>query len=363
MIRTVSAAGFDTVLLQVRGRGEAFYRSAIDPRAAELSPDFDPLALAIELGHAAGLSVHAWVNVNLVASPVTLPRSADHVARRHPEWLMVPRALAAELSRAEPQSASYLSTLARWTRSQSNTVEGLYLSPVATEAQDYSVSVLRELVAAYPLDGVHLDYIRYPGESFDFSPAALAEFRSTRLPFTSAGERDRLDAAARRDPTAWTTYLPESWAGFRRDRLTELVERIVTTVSETRPGATVSVAVVPDAAEARDRKGQDWAAWARDGLVDAVCPMAYTTDPTVFARQVASVRQAIGDVPVWAGIGAYRLTAAQTSAHVRLARDGGAAGIVVFSYDSLAGQRDGGARYFAQLRPTLIEDASLFSAR
>ncbi len=237
------------------------------------------------------------------------------------------------------------------------------MSPVSTDAQAYSVGVIRELVESYPLDGIHLDYIRYPDETFDFSAAALAEFRASRLPFSSAEERTRLDAAARRDPTAWTTYLPETWATFRRDRLTELVERIVATVDQVRPGTPVSVAVVPDAAEARSRKGQDWAAWARDGLVDAICPMAYTTDAGTFARQVASVRASAGDRPVWVGIGAYRLTAAETSAHVRLARDGGAAGVAVFSYDSLASQRDGGARYLSLLRPALLDDAVSLPAR
>lgn len=363
MVKAASDAGFNTLLLQVRGRGEAYYRSRIDPRAADLPADFDPLALAVELAHEAGLSVHAWVNVNLVASAVNLPRSPTHVVRRHPEWLMVPRALTRDLARTKPAAQGYLTTLAGWTRRQSDTVEGLYLSPLTREARDYSVSVIREIVDAYAIDGVHLDYIRYPGDGFDFSPAALAEFRASRLPETDSAERDRLDAAARRDASAWTTYLPESWAAFRRDRLTALVEGIVAAVSDARPAIPVTAAVVPDEADARARKGQDWVGWARDGLIDAVCPMAYTTDRTLFAQQVAGVRTAVDDVPVWAGIGAYRLTAAQTAAHVRLARGAGAVGIALFSYDSVAASRDGGARYFAELRPALIEGDTQAVAR
>jgi uncharacterized lipoprotein YddW (UPF0748 family) len=276
---------------------------------------------------------------------------------------MVPRALTRDLVRTKPAAQGYLTTLARWTRRQSDTVEGLYLSPLTREARDYSVSVIREIVDAYAVDGVHLDYIRYPGDGFDFSPAALAEFRASRLPETDPAGRERLDAAARRDPSAWTTYLPESWAAFRRDRLTALVEGIVAAVSDARPAIPVTAAVVPDEADARARKGQDWVGWARDGLIDAVCPMAYTTDRTLFAQQVAGVRTAVEGVPVWAGIGAYRLTAAQTAAHVRLARGAGAAGIALFSYDSVAASRDGGARYFAELRPALIEGDTQAVAR
>ena len=58
----------------------------------------------IARAHEAGLQVHAWINVNLVASAVDLPAAREHVIYRHPEWLMVPRALADELSNVDPRS-------------------------------------------------------------------------------------------------------------------------------------------------------------------------------------------------------------------------------------------------------------------
>jgi len=358
MIDRVSAAGFDTVLLQVRGRGEAYYRSRLEPPAPELlaRPGFDPLALAIELGHAAGLSVHAWVNVNLVSSAAALPRSAGHVVGRHPEWLMVPQALARDLSAIDPASPAYVATLARWTRREAASVEGLYLSPITVAAQDYSVALIEELAGSYALDGVHLDYVRYPNDAFDFSPAALAEFRVSRLSFSTTDERERLDAAAESDPLAWTAYLPDSWAEFRRARLTALVDRIGQAARRTRPGSLISAAVVPSVAEAREGRLQDWAGWVRGGLLDVVCPMAYTDDAGVFERQVLAIRDEVPGATIWAGVGAYRLSASAASRHVRLARQAGANGVALFSYDSVAAGRDGGRRYFASLKPALLED-------
>ena len=63
MVAAARASGFNTLLVQVRGRGDAYYQSAIEPRAAELAahPGFDPLASTISQAHAAGLRVHAWV--------------------------------------------------------------------------------------------------------------------------------------------------------------------------------------------------------------------------------------------------------------------------------------------------------------
>jgi hypothetical protein len=58
---------------------------------------------------------------------------------------------------------------------------------------------------------------------------------------------------------------------------------------------------------------------------------------------------------VWAGIGAWRLSAAAAAARVRLAREAGANGIAIFSWDSVAAERDGGRRYLATLRTVLLE--------
>ena len=80
------------------------------PAALAAQPAFDPLATTIAKAHEAGLQVHAWINVNLVASAAELPAAREHVIYRHPEWLMVPRALADELSTVDPHSPGYRRT-------------------------------------------------------------------------------------------------------------------------------------------------------------------------------------------------------------------------------------------------------------
>jgi uncharacterized lipoprotein YddW (UPF0748 family) len=99
MVRAAQSGGFNTLVVQVRGRGDAYYRSALEPRASDLTSqkDFDPLAATLAHAHRAGITVHAWVSVNLVSSAVTVPTAAQHVIRRHPEWLMVPRELAGDM--------------------------------------------------------------------------------------------------------------------------------------------------------------------------------------------------------------------------------------------------------------------------
>lgn len=343
MVAAAQAGGFNTLLVQVRGRGDAYYSGTMEPRAAELAgkPAFDPLATVLSDAHASGMKVHAWVAVNLVSSSVTLPASRDHVIYRAPDWLMVPRELTAEMKKIDLRSPAYIGRLARWTRAHSNVVEGLYTSPLHAAAQDHTASVIGEIAAKYPVDGIHLDYVRFPSEDFDFSPPALEQFRMSVL--SDLTERERRDAAARAaiDPAAYANMFPERWSDFRRSRLTSLVIKIRTAVKTARPGTLISAAVVPDAQTAFDSRLQDWRAWIDQSLLDVVCPMAYTADPAAFQTQIAAARTYAGSRPVWAGIGAYQLTAPQTLSHIAAATRLGAAGVILFSYDALAAPPNG----------------------
>jgi uncharacterized lipoprotein YddW (UPF0748 family) len=350
MVTSARAAGFNTLLVQVRGRGDAYFAGGLDPRPSLLAADrdFDPLETTVARAHAAGLRVHAWINVNLVAGANELPASRDHVIYRHPEWLMVPRAIAEDLRAIEPRSPEYLGRLTRYTRSQSSEIEGLYLSPIDPASAAYTTSVVRDIVARYAVDGVHLDYVRYPNETFDYSRAALDAFRAEVGPELAAGDRHRLDTRARTEPLIYTRSFPERWRTFRAARMTRLVGDLSSAIRNARPGALVSAAVVPVADDAVARRLQDWRTWIDTGLVDVVCPMAYTTDADLFATQIAGARDTAGTDRVWAGIGAYRLSSAQIVDNIMAARRLGVGGIILFSYDSLTAPGRG-ADYLAQV--------------
>ena len=126
------------------------------------------------------------------------------------------------------------------------------------------------------------------------------------------------------DPLAYPDTFQAEWKAFRVARMTALMSRLRAAIRTARPEALVTVAAAPAIDEARDRKFQDWTAWLQSGLVDAVCPMAYTPEPDRFAEQIAAARDAVGGRGIWAGIGAYRLPPAQTIANIETARRLGA---------------------------------------
>ncbi len=350
-VERAAAAGFNMLLVQVRGRGDAVHASTLEPRlgALERAPlGFDPLALAIDEAHARGIAVHAWVNVNVVTELATVPDDPRHLARAHPEALMVPRELARELARTSPYQPRYLDRLLAWSRTHAERVEGLYAGPWSARVRERVEAVVLELVEGYDLDGVHLDYIRYPGPDFDYSAGAIGAFRDWAAPRLGSAERRALDRAAERDPLAWPDGLAELWGEFRREQVSRLVERLHFAVKTRRPWVVVSAAVTPDTLAARRDRFQDWPAWARAGLLDAVAPMAYAVEDARFRDQVAQGVGVAPGVEVWAGIGSYLTGLDGTLRKILIARDLGADGIVLFSYDWVVSADGGGGDRFLE---------------
>jgi len=313
-------AGFNALFVQVRGRGDAFYISRVVERSELLRgqpADFDPFARLLARARSRGLQVHAWVNVLLTAH-FGVPLPPGHVAVRHPEWLMVPREAAREALSAPP--AGVIPLVERY-RDPADT-EGLYLSPSAPGVAVHLEQVVSELMRRYAVDGVHLDFIRYPSADYDWSRPALEGFAATR------GGGDLLAAPS---------LDPEGWGNYRRAALDGLAVRLSAVARQARPGLVVSAAVVPDLPKALYQNYQPWPSWMARGVLDAVCPMIYTPDTRLFRSQVEQARGKLGaSAAVCAGVGAWRLPVSSVLEKIRAAREAGASGVVLFSHESFA---------------------------
>jgi uncharacterized lipoprotein YddW (UPF0748 family) len=329
--------GFTDLVVQVRGRGDAFYNSQWEPRAEELMGqpvEFDPLALMIQEAHAQGLRVHAWLNAYLVANVGKLPDLQQHIIYQHPDWLMVPRSLAAQLYRMDPKSPEYLAKLRDYMRANRQTIEGLYASPAHPDVKEHLRRVWLDVLEKYDVDGLHYDYVRYPNYNFDYSRKSLERFRAELEPKLDEAERQKYAAFAAKNPLIYATAFPARYAQFQREQVTDLVESIYHAVKARKPDVAVSAAVFPDAGEGYRSRYQDWKVWLRHGALDIVCPMAYTPDTDVFKKQMAQALNMSAGHPVWGGIGSWRQPVDSTLEKIKAARDLGAQGFILFSYDS-----------------------------
>lgn len=226
---------FNTVFFQVRARGEVFYNSKIEPLSSIVvsgsygNRNFDPLAFAIEETHKRGMECHAWM--------VTYPLGTDkHV-----------KSLGAEsIVKKEPTITKKFK--GEW-----------FLDPGNPRTDDYLLTIVEEIVSNYDIDGIHMDYIRYPDNRGQFPDDGLYRMYSSG----------------------------KSLSDWRRDNITRFVSKLYKKVKELKPWVQVSSAPL-GRYRALNERGIGWTAretvyqdagkWMEMGIHDAIYPMMYYKD-------------------------------------------------------------------------------------
>lgn len=184
----------NVIIFQVRPACDAMYASAIEPWSEYLTgtmgqapqPFYDPLAFAIEEAHKRGLELHAWFNPYRarLASPQT-PACAQHISKARP-------ALVRQYGKL------------------------LWLDPGEKEVQDYSLSVIMDVVNRYDVDGLHFDDYFYPYKEKD----------------TAGNDLDFPDAASWRRFGAVSGLSRDDW---RRQNVNTFIQRVYTSVKAAKP--------------------------------------------------------------------------------------------------------------------------------
>jgi uncharacterized lipoprotein YddW (UPF0748 family) len=341
LVNSAADNGFNTLIVQIRGRGDAYYNSRVEPRAIELKgqpPSFDPLALTLSEAHKRGLKVHGWLNTSLLANLDALPSDPRHVYNKHPEWLAVPKPVAAELYNISPHDPAYRQKIVEWSKANRGELEGVYTGPANPKVREHIYKIWMDVLQHYPVDGLHFDYVRFASPDFDYSRTSMEKFRKWLEPQLSGDERRELKKALKANPLAAPETFPAKFADFQRAQVTALVERIYHAVKKRRPEALVSAAVFANDENAYTRRFQDWRRWLQMGILDVACPMAYSTDTAVFQKQieVAATTAHGANRHVWAGIGAYRIPSESTIEKINVARALNTEGFILFSYDFTA---------------------------
>ena len=341
VVDLASEMNINTLLIQVRGRGDSYYKSALAPRAEDLGaspPDFDPLQRVIERAHAQGMEVQAWINVFLVWSAGDPPQSPQHIVNAHPEWISV-RANGERLVEMVPEEF------------EEQKIEGMYIAPGNPEVRRYLRDVVREIVTHYNVDGIHLDYLRYPEPGVGYDAATRTAFErefgidpiqidqpdSTLLSVIGA---DRIPDLRLR------------WIQWKKDQITGLVRDLRNDLDTYKRGLKLTAAVIADQMAAENRYNQDWPTWLREGIIDAAIPMAYGTSTPVVERQIAAALSIPTQRHVYAGIALYNEGARDAVEKIRRARQLGVDGIALFSYDSLLGR----AGYARQIKTWALRE-------
>jgi len=300
LLARAEAAGANGIMVQVVGRGEAYYDSDLLPPAHFAGFD-DPLQYLIQKAGPMGLEVHAWINAFLVWSAPSGPESPMHIYNTHPEWFTAD--INGRSSRTFTDSEA-----------EAAGIVGATLSPAFPGVREYIAGIAVELAENYRIDGIHLDYIRYPNSSFGFSSAELELFQLA----TGLSQGDN----------------PEAWAVWRQQQVTETVATVRAVLRSADPGVLLSCAVMANPYSSAAEFSSDWRSWLDYGLVDFVCPMAYTSDPDR-AIELAEITTSVHPDKIVYGIGVWNQTVSNAVRGAQQAVSLGAAGVCVFSLNSL----------------------------
>ncbi len=330
LIADARKANLNTLIVQVRRRGDSLYAKSIEPPVedAAYDPAFDGLAYVIEAAHRAGLQLHAWIN----AMPVWRgnqppPKDSTHVFRQH--------GLSA-------QGEDFWLTCSP--EGEARFPVGYFLDPGHPAAQEHLANVYLGIVRNYDVDGIHFDYIRYPeteskaerGSPVGYNPTSLARFRR---------QTGRSDTPAVDDG---------QWTAWRLKQVTQLVRRIYIEAKAIRPGIKVSAATISWGKPPRGEKDfldaspgrriyQDWHGWLKEGILDLAVPMNYNreSDPVIrswFDGWIRWEKRHRHGRQLAVGIGAYLNSSQQNLAQLARIRrtEGrhGVDGISIYSYAS-----------------------------
>lgn len=336
-------AGVDTILAQVRGRGDAWYETALAPRSEELSepPPFDPLGVLVK--ECEGVKNVAWLNAFFVWGGQSPPSSPLHPANAHPEWVLMD---------SEKRRVSEYSPAER----AKGWIEGFYADPASEEYRALFASIAGEVVKKYPVAGVHLDFIRYPGPGYG-QGGPLAERYKTLYGLDPALLPVSFGLP---DLGKWLSgeMKPEErvlltgrllFAGMKAGEITKTVRAVAKEVKAARSGAGVSAAVVPEAGTAYFEKGQDWRGWAAEGLVDGLYPMVYFGPKERVSGELlgiaAEAASSAPSVSFHAGLGGYIKEPADICAEAAVASELGFDGVSLFDAGSLRKKPGGISSY------------------
>ncbi len=261
LVADAHTANANTLVVQVRRRGDSYYNESVEPRAADAALDpapFDPLASLIAAAHAADppLHVYAWV----VVFPVwhwddySTTDPSRHVYYRHGcgngcDW-------------SDPDN--WLT----YRYNGGNPVPDYELDPGHPAAAAYTVDVVLHLVRHYDVDGIALDYIRYGGQDYGYNKVSEDRFHAA---YGGSGHPSPTDA---------------NWMAWRREQVTKVVRRIYLEALAVKPDLVVGAATIawgngPDQAGGWENSSayksvfQDWRGWLEAGIVDLALPMNY----------------------------------------------------------------------------------------
>lgn len=251
--KNFSELGFNFVLLLVKSSdGWLYYNSSIGP--VDPRYKWDPLEVAVEEAHRFGLELHAWL---CIFRDIKL-------AREKPDLAMV---------------------------DINGNVSTEWVCPGKEEVRSYMKRLISEVAFQYDVDGIHLDYIRYPNRIYCYCSKCQENWK-----------REHPEIPWPPQPT------DSAWIKMRQDIITSFIEETRIMLKGINSKIELSATVFPIPEDAIYNRMQNHPLWAEKGIVDFITPMTYTSNSSLFQQYLEEIVKVTKcKVLIYAGIGLHEL--------------------------------------------------------
>ena len=246
LVADAHACNANTIVAQVRRRGDTFYPSPYEPYASGIQSGFDALAYLVQKCHSTSprLDVNAWFVVWPVASVGAVPTNPNHPYNKYPQYLT------------------------KTDTGSTDIADDYWFDPGNPNAEQYTYNVIMDVVNRYDVDGINFDYIRYGFNNAGYNDVSVARFNRA---YSRYGKPTTTDG---------------DWCSWRRQQVTNFVRKCYANAIAVKPNIKVSADVFCSTPAATSDSNwpnapaycnyfQDWRAWMQEGILDLSNPMAY----------------------------------------------------------------------------------------
>ncbi len=320
-LKKLKSTGIDNVFLETYYQGYTIFPSSIMEKYGLTCqrPEFqgwDPLKYWIKEAHERDMKIHVWFQT-FYAGNQDVRKTPGHILFSYPEWANVQRKNAHE-------------DLPMPSNSEHN---GYFLDPANHRVQQFLLSLIEEITSNYKVDGINIDYIRYP--------KSLTAKTSGYLDSTwgySEYAREDFEEKFGKDPLYITQNhkLWSKWIKYRQEKVTEFVSKLRHTINN--PEITISAVIFPDLKETPVTKLQKWDDWAQKCHVDVFTPLIMSSDEVRARNSISEITgYAGGKVKIYAGLFEPFTEGSPSNLlkQIVAARKAGASGVVIFDYAHL----------------------------
>lgn len=269
----------NAVIFQVRPMADAVYESKIEPWSEFLtgemgkSQPFDPLKFIIEEAHKRGILVHAWFNPYRAYHPAAKTVSENHITKRRPDLVR--------------QYGKYM-----------------WLDPSDAEVQQYSLSVVLDVVKRYDIDGVHFDDYFYP--------YAEKDEKGNKIEFPdNANYQKYVQTALNANKNRVIKRSPIDRETWRRIRVNNFVSTVGEEIKKIKPTVMYGISPIGVQEINYNELFADAEFWLSQGMIDYFVPQLYWKSDRKNREFPLLLKnwesKNVKNRHVWAGIGTYKI--------------------------------------------------------